>query len=205
MVLYNQVMKIILGLGNPGVEYVGTRHNTGIMFVDNFSKNLSSAYGWRREKNKMVFKTDEFTLIKTANVFMNESGNLLRDFQYLTPNPQYTTPLPPPNLGGGGRQDGGGINLGEGKLFIIHDDLDIKLGEYKVQRGKGPKVHNGVESVENALKTKDFWRIRIGIDNRMQDTGDRAQGEEYVLQRFSPEERKILDGVFEKIIKAVMQ
>ena len=200
VVLYNQVMKIILGLGNPGVEYSNTRHNAGISFVNFLSQKLDSAYGWRREKNKMVFKTDEFTLIKTFNVFMNESGNLLRDFQYLTPDPQNTTPLPPPNLGGGGRQDGGGINLGEGKLFIIHDDLDIKLGEYKIQKGRGPKVHNGVESVENALKTKDFWRIRIGIDNRTTP----IPGEEYVLQRFSPDERKILDSVYEKIIKEVI-
>ena len=171
MVLYNQVMKIILGLGNPGVEYVGTRHNTGIMFVDNFSKNLSSAYGWRREKNKMVFKTDEFMLIKTFNAFMNESGNLVT-----------SSYLPASN-----------------SLYVVHDDLDIKLGEYKVQRGKGPKVHRGLESVENALKTKDFWRVRIGIDNRTTP----IDGETYVLQRFSPEEKVILENTIDAIIKTI--
>lgn len=155
-------MKIILGLGNPGVEYAGTRHNAGVSFVNHLSQKLDSAYGWRREKNKMVFKTDEFTLVKTAGVFMNESGNLI------------TSPT---------------------NLYVVHDDLDIKLGEYKIQKGVGPKVHNGVTSVENALRTKDFWRIRIGIDNRTTP----IDGETYVLQKFSPEERKILDKVFEKI------
>lgn len=159
-------MKIILGLGNPGIEYVNTRHNAGVMFVDYLgarSQELGvSPYGWRREKNKMVFKTDEFVLIKTFNTFMNESGSI-------TPR---------------GSQ-----------FYLAHDDLDIKLGEFKIQKGKGPKVHNGVESVENALRTKDFWRIRIGIDNRTTP----IDGETYVLQKFSSEERKILDKVFEKI------
>lgn len=165
-------MKIILGLGNPGVEYANTRHNTGILLVDNFSQKLSSSYGWRREKNKFIFKSDKFTLIKTASVFMNESGSI--------------TPLRPPlNLRGGDQ------------FYVAHDDLDIKLGEYKVQRLKGPKVHRGIESVEKALKTKDFWRIRIGIDNRTTP----IDGETYVLQRFSPDERKILEGVFEEICK----
>lgn len=168
-------MKVILGLGNPGIEYANTRHNAGVSFVDYLGASIqelgASPYGWRREKNKMVFKTDEFTLIKTFNVFMNESGNLTTSSYLLAPN----------------------------SLYVVHDDLDIKLGEFKIQKGVGPKVHYGVQSVENALKTKDFWRVRIGIDNRGQDAGFRTQGEEYVLQRFSPEERKILDGIFEKI------
>ena len=82
----------------------------------------------------MVFKTNEFTLIKTFNVFMNESGNLLSSLDYL-----------------------------------VHDDLDIKLGKYKIQKGKGPKVHNGVESVENKLKLKIFGEseleLTIGLPN----------------------------------------
>lgn len=162
---------MILGLGNPGVEFTNTRHNAGISFVDFFSQTLESAYGWRREKNKMVFKTDEFVLIKTFNTFMNESGNLVTNSYLLAPN----------------------------SLYVVHDDLDIKLGEYKVQKGVGPKVHNGVESVENALKTKDFWRIRIGVDNRTTP----IPGEEYVLQRFSSEEKVILENTFDAIIKTI--
>lgn len=87
-------------------------------------------------------------------------------------------------------------------LYIAHDDLDIPLGQYKIQKGVGPKVHNGVLSIENALNTKDFWRIRIGIDNRNnQDTRNKIQGEDYVLQNFADEEFKILEGVFDAITK----
>jgi len=87
--------------------------------------------------------------------------------------------------------------LPESELWVAHDDLDIKLGEYKIQNGKGPKEHNGVESVENALKTKDFWRIRIGIENRDRD---RENGENYVLGKFTSEEKGMLEGVLERII-----
>jgi PTH1 family peptidyl-tRNA hydrolase len=160
-------MKIILGLGNPDVEYTNTRHNVGILFVDYLSQKFSSDYGWRREKNKMVFKSSDFTLIKTVDTFMNESGQLIAN--------SYT--------------------LASNSFYLAHDDLDLKLGEYKIQRLKGPKVHRGVESVENALGTKDFWRIRIGVDNRTNP----IPGEEYVLQKFSLEERQILEQVFERI------
>jgi PTH1 family peptidyl-tRNA hydrolase len=82
-------------------------------------------------------------------------------------------------------------------LYVIHDDLDIRLGEYKIQFGKGPKDHNGILDIEQKLGTKDFWRVRVGVDNRPLD--GRPMGEEYVLQNFTEEERKILD----KVIKAV--
>ena len=164
-------MRVILGLGNPGVEYTNTRHNAGVIFVDYLSTKLNSPYGWRREKNKMIFKSDKFILIKTADTFMNESGNLIANSPYHIAD-----------------------------FCLAHDDLDIKLGEYKIQTGIGPKLHNGIESVERTLGNTNFERIRIGIDNRAQGTGDRTQGEEYVLQQFSLEERETLERVFENII-----
>lgn len=86
-----------------------------------------------------------------------------------------------------------------GDLYIAHDDLDIPLGEYKIQNNKGPKLHNGIESVEDKLLTSFFWRIRIGIDNR--DAENRAPGEQYVLGDFSKDELETLEGVFVNILK----
>lgn len=83
-------------------------------------------------------------------------------------------------------------------LYIIHDDLDIPLGKYKFQLGKGPKVHNGINDVEQVLGTPEFWRIRVGIDNR--DPENRASGESYTLQDFTEEEKKILVEVIKKIL-----
>ena len=158
------------------MEYTNTSHNAGVLFVDYLASRSqelgASPYGWRREKNKMVFKSSDFTLIKTVDTFMNESGQLIAN--------SYT--------------------LASNSFYLAHDDLDLKLGEYKIQRLKGPKVHRGVESVENALGTKDFWRIRIGVDNR----ANPIPGEEYVLQKFSLEERETLNKVFEKICSGLI-
>lgn len=85
-------------------------------------------------------------------------------------------------------------------LFVVHDDLDIPLGDFKIQFGKGPKDHNGILSIEKELGTKDFWRIRIGIENR-DGYKDGIKGEEYVLQNFTDEEKNILGKVVKSACK----
>lgn len=87
-------------------------------------------------------------------------------------------------------------------LYVVHDDLDIELGKFKISFGKGPKVHNGLKSIYEQLGTKDFWHVRVGIDNRMK-TGFRGTGEEYVLQNFRPEEREIIKNVIDKVVAEV--
>lgn len=84
-------------------------------------------------------------------------------------------------------------------LYVVHDDLDLKLGEFKIQKGKGPKLHNGISSIEKELGRSDFWRVRIGVDNRNPE--NRIAGEKYVLQDFTLEEKQIVSGIFEKIIE----
>lgn len=84
-------------------------------------------------------------------------------------------------------------------IYIIHDDLDIALGSYKIQFWKGPKDHKGLQSIEAALGTPDFWRVRIGVDNR--DPKNRISGEEYVLQDFTSEEKTVIDKVIDEICK----
>lgn len=114
------------------------------------------------------------SVVTKTNVFMNESGSFVKKL----------------------------INhysLDISHLYVVHDDLDIPLGSYKIQKGKGPKLHNGILSIENELGTPDFWRVRIGVDNRL--SGDRISGEEYVLEDFTQEERQVLDKVIEEICK----
>jgi len=150
-------MKLIIGLGNPGEEYVGTRHNTGFLVVDKLQK-IDLPTG---------------VVVRKSDVFMNDSGSsvLAQCTKYKIQSPD---------------------------LYMIHDDLDIPLGSYKIQFGIGPKVHNGINSIETELGTKDFWRVRVGVDNRRPD--DRTPGEEYVLQNFTDEERKILDLTIKKVL-----
>jgi len=111
-------------------------------------------------------------VVKKTSVFMNESGKEVKK-----------------RLGGSDPSN----------LYIIHDDLDIPLGSYRIQKRKGPKLHNGILSIENELGTPDFWRVRIGVDNRL--SRDRIPGEEYVLEDFTQEERQVLDKVIEEICK----
>lgn len=72
-------------------------------------------------------------------------------------------------------------------LIVIHDDLDIPLGKFHIQKGVGPQLHNGLKSIEENLKSKDFWRIRIGVDARIPERW--VDGESYVLQDFFIEEK----------------
>lgn len=83
-------------------------------------------------------------------------------------------------------------------LYVIHDDLDIELGKFKISLGKGPKVHNGLRSIYGQLGSKDFWHVRIGIDNRL-TTGFKGTGEEYVLENFRPEEREIIKTICQEL------
>ncbi|MFH1827302.1 MAG: aminoacyl-tRNA hydrolase [bacterium] len=98
-------------------------------------------------------------------------------------------------------------NIDINDLYIAHDDLDIPLGKFKIDKGTGPRLHNGIKSIEKALKSKNFWRIRIGVDNpstRFTRSGQvRIDGEKYVLSDFTKNEKTSLDKVFVEIIKKV--
>lgn len=169
-------MKLLIGLGNPGNKYQNNRHNVGFMFVDYLKK--VEERGWKMDKYieseicEIEINNEKVILVK-PQTFMNASGvSVLK----LTK----TYDLEPSNL------------------YVIHDDLDIRLGEYKIQFGKGPKLHNGIESIEKSLRTKDFWRIRIGVDNR--DLENRVSGENYVLENFTPEEATLIEAIFPRIL-----
>lgn len=119
-------------------------------------------------------RVNELKLIKT-NCYMNESGKFVSKLA----NSQ---------------------NSQIKNLIIVHDDLDIPLGKFHIQFASGPLLHNGLESVEKHLKTKNFWRLRIGVDARTYDR--RIPGEAYALQNFLPEEKKLLETeIFSKILE----
>lgn len=112
-------------------------------------------------------------VVRKSDVFMNESGFFVKKLV-----DQY--------------------KLDPSDLYIIHDDLDIKLREFKIQKSHGPKDHNGLNDIYQKLGSDDFWHVRVGIDNRPQD--NKPLGIEYVLQNFTEEERKILDLTIKKVL-----
>ncbi|KKP66216.1 MAG: Peptidyl-tRNA hydrolase [Candidatus Roizmanbacteria bacterium GW2011_GWC2_35_12] len=183
-------MKLIVGLGNPGEKYKNNRHNVGFQFVDYLIENLQISNNKSQITNKSQilncnFKKDkyldsEFLIINSKLIlakpttFMNKSGGAVRKLI-------------------------GNWKLEIGNLIIAHDDLDIPFGKFHIQVGVGPELHNGIESIENHLRNRDFLRIRVGVDNRIPER--KIDGETYVLSNFTQEEfTKLNSEIFPKII-----
>ncbi len=159
-------MKLIVGLGNPGEKYKSTRHNAGFIFVDRMLEK--GKFSMSKKFEAEIMEKDGFLLVK-PQTFMNDSGRAVRrlvDFYKLLPS----------------------------DVIVVHDDLDISLGERKIQMGVGPKVHNGVNSVEQYLGSMNFLRVRLGVDNRKQ-VPTNLSGADYVLDDFGKEEKKVLNEV----------
>jgi PTH1 family peptidyl-tRNA hydrolase len=176
-------MKLIVGLGNPGNEYENTRHNVGFMLMDRLlyqiskikDQNNSLKFQTNNRCKALIAKTEEIVLVK-PQTFMNASGKAVKSLAIY-----YKVKLD--------------------DIYVVHDDLDILLGDYKINLGKGPKVHNGLNSIIEALGSDQFWRIRIGIESRGE--GNRVPGKAFVLQPFSKDEESQLTTVTEALIAKI--
>ena len=134
--------------------------------------------GWMVVDALQKIKLPKDILVKKTDIMMNDSGVFVKKLTKLYP-------------------------LSSNSLYVIHDDLDIPLGTFKIQFGRGPKDHNGIKSVDSELGTNEYWRVRVGIENRNQESGIRESGEKYTLEDFTDEERKTLDEVIVKICKEI--
>jgi PTH1 family peptidyl-tRNA hydrolase len=170
----------IVGLGNPGAEYVETRHNVGRMVLDAFKKENDLAdFEFDKKLNALVTDgkqgKNKFLLIK-PETFMNKSGDSVRSL-IKTKKAAET-------------------------LVVIHDDLDIPLGKMKVSFNKSSGGHRGVESIMKAIKTESFIRIRIGISGETASGKiKKPQGEEKVIDTILGDFKKTEIADLKKIIK----
>jgi PTH1 family peptidyl-tRNA hydrolase len=173
-------MKLVVGLGNPGEKYKNTRHNVGFLLVEKLAQG-----SWKLSRSSAaLFSWVELNGRKVElakpQCFMNRSGVTVKKIIKQHPGLQ--------------PQD----------IYIAHDDLDIKLGEFKLVFGKGPKVHNGLRSIYEQLGTKDFWHLRLGVDNR-QKTGFKGTGEDYVLGQWSRIEKLKIEKVIDEAVKRLLK
>lgn len=170
--------KLVTGLGNPGDKYKNTRHNVGFMVVDELVSQLINEE-WPKVKkfDSLIIIHQPSTIFAKPQTFMNSSGLSVKKIVV-----HYKVKMP--------------------DLWIIHDDLDLRLGDYKIQQGVGPKLHYGIQSIEEKLGKKDFWRVRIGVDNRLKD--NRIPGESYVLQTFSEDEKATLSKLIAQVVPQLM-
>lgn len=173
---------IIVGLGNPGEQYEGTRHNAGRMAVESFAKKYDfDDFEFDKKSNALV-ATGKVGKVKTTLVlpetFMNKSGLSVKSFVK---------------------------NLKQAKsLIVVHDDLDIGLGRAKMSWNKSSGGHKGVESVMKAISTEEFFRIRIGViptnakgAPKMPDVKDIVN--DFIIGPFKPKEMDELKKVIKKV------
>jgi len=161
-------MKLIVGLGNPGKEYEGTRHNIGFMVLDYFANS-----------NNIKFDKKKFNGEYVETVIAGEKVILFKPMEYINLSGQAISKI---------------INFYKidiDDVFIIHDDLDIELGKYKLKPKGNDGGHNGIKSIISNISSNDFKRLKIGIgNNKLIDTKD------YVLNKFNSEEsEKILPNI----------
>jgi PTH1 family peptidyl-tRNA hydrolase len=176
-------MKIIVGLGNPGTQYQKTRHNIGWLALDQILGQVK----WSENKKfaALIYEDGEFLFVK-PQTFMNNSGQSVQkilDYYKLRPK----------NLELLNKKE---TDLTD-TLSVIHDDLDINFGDYRLSLDSGSAGHRGVQSIIDHLKTKKFTRFRLGIKNQLLRTY--IPPDQFVLQAFSAEEQQDLPNVFAKL------
>jgi PTH1 family peptidyl-tRNA hydrolase len=167
-------VKLIVGLGNPGREYENTRHNVGFIVVDGYLGNVD----WH-SKFKGLYHEDkignEKVIFLKPQTFMNLSGDSVVEFANF-------------------------YKLDPADIFVIHDDMDIEFGSYKLKINSSDGGHNGIKSIINRLGSNGFARLKVGIShNKLFSTKD------YVLGKFSKEEKDVLNNNqsdFNKIIES---
>lgn len=164
-------MYLVVGLGNPGKKYEKTRHNVGFLALDAFAKEHSFP---------------EFTLVKKHTSFVSEG--VLSETKVVLAKPQTF-------MNNSGKAVASLVSLSLGKLsetkelVVVHDDIDIPLGKVKVSESRGSAGHKGVDSIIQTLGTKNFTRVRIGI----QPEGEKPNDVDiFVLQPLVKEELKSL-------------
>lgn len=173
-------MLFIVGLGNPGAKYLMTRHNFGFMVVDAFLSFLGGN-PFTKEKQCLISKVSHSSrplLLVKPQTYMNCSGEaFLSLIQFYG-----LKPFQPENL------------------LLIHDDMDQAYGSFLYQKGRGDGGHNGVKNVHQSLKTKDHYRLRIGVGR---DMNAPSTSSSYVLSAFSKEEQKNLPSLLTLICESL--
>jgi len=166
------IIRLIVGLGNPGRKYEKTRHNAGFWWVDAIAGRGRASWSKQTRFSASTAKVDvdgrEFWLLK-PETYMNESGRSVASFTHFH-------------------------RIEPAEMLVVHDELDLPPGTVKLKKGGGTGGHNGLTDIVEALDTKDFWRLRIGIGH----PGHKDLVADYVLHKASGDEQALIDPAFER-------
>lgn len=173
-------MKLIVGLGNPGKDYKNTRHNLGQkIIIDYVSTNHDSLLHEKKSLIAKIFEVGESTdkkILAISTDYMNNSGIAIQKISQF-------------------------YKIHPSDIYVVHDDLDLEIGEYRTQFNRGSAGHNGIKSIIENLNTQQFHRIRLGISKPTNN----IPTEDFVLQPFSKQESDIIKTLIPKIFKEISE
>ena len=164
-------MKLIIGLGNPGKDYDKTRHNIGFMCIDKVAEYFKVDFTLNKFKGlytQFNFNGEKIILLKPQK-YMNLSGEVIRDFVNF-------------------------FKIDIEDILVICDDLDTKVGNYRLRFKGSSGGHNGLKNIEQHLSTQDYKRIKIGISN-----DKNIETKDYVLGKFTKEEIDLINSIIDEV------
>jgi peptidyl-tRNA hydrolase, PTH1 family len=171
-------MKLIIGLGNPGKNHLHTRHNAGFLCLDYLAQEWQTGPFVLDQKMSGLVSTGlvgrEKVLLVKPETFMNASGTTVSQLVHF-------------------------YKLEATDIVVLHDDLDIAPGTYKLTNSSRAAGHNGVSDIIEKLGTQDFTRIRLGIGRPIEVAGACMPSHDFVLANFSPAELDTLSALFPQV------
>lgn len=169
-------MKLIVGLGNPGKKYESHRHNVGFMAVQEILRRHSFSGPADKFHGQLWQGTlgGEKTLLLLPQTYMNDSGRAVQAAATF-------------------------YKIAPADIVVIHDEIDLKLGQLRIKQGGGDAGQNGLRSITAAIGA-DYWRVRIGVGHP-RDTQSPIDVADYVLSPFTTDERAVIDAITSEISK----
>ena len=171
-------IRLLVGLGNPGPEYEGTRHNAGFWWIDAVAARLRATLQPERSYHGLVARVnraggDPLWLLQPMT-FMNLSGKSVAALARF-------------------------FKIAPGEILVAHDELDLQPGQMKLKLGGSAAGHNGLKDIHAQLGTPDFWRLRLGIGH----PGVKAEVVNYVLRKPPADERDAIERNIEESLKVL--
>ena len=170
------MIRLVVGLGNPGKEYERTRHNAGFWLVERFAQSKGVALRKDPKFKALVAKAPEGVWLLLPQSFMNLSGQpvqMLAGFFKIKPD----------------------------EVLVVHDELDFEPGTARLKQGGGIAGHNGLKDISQRLASHDYWRLRLGVGKPQPG----REGADYVLEKPTAEERGAIDAAIAKSLELMPQ
>ncbi len=171
------MIKLFVGLGNPGFEYQGTRHNARFWWIDALAEQLKVSLQPDAKLQALMARTQikgETLWLLAPQTFMNLSGKSVAGLAKF-------------------------FKIAPENILVVHDELDVAPGEAKLKKGGSHAGHNGLRDIHAQLGSDQYWRLRLGIGH----PGDKAEVVNWVLKKPAPDQREAIQACIDRTLKAV--